>query len=55
MPHIPMVPSTPTTIQVFPEVTMLRDMMHLIIDRLKWIKKLVCLCIVVVVYPILTY
>jgi hypothetical protein len=35
------VPSTPTIVQVVPEVAMLGDRMNIIIDHLKWIDKLV--------------
>jgi hypothetical protein len=53
MTSIPIVPSSPTTIQVIPQVVVWRDRMDKIVDNLKWIEKLVCVCIVVVVYVIL--
>jgi hypothetical protein len=53
MTSIPIVPSSPTAIQVIPQVVVLRDRMDKIVDNLKWIEKLVCVCIVVVVYVVL--
>jgi hypothetical protein len=53
MSSITLVPYPLATIQVIPEVAVLRDMMHMIVDHLKWIEKLVCVCIVIVVYELL--
>jgi hypothetical protein len=44
IPHIPAVSLPPTTIQDIPEVVVLRDSMNRIVDHLKWIEKLVCVC-----------
>jgi hypothetical protein len=49
-PIIHIVSLPPTTIQAVLKVVMLRDRMDMIVDHLKWIEKLVCVCIVIVVY-----
>jgi hypothetical protein len=36
------IPLLPTTIQVVPEVDVLRDRMDRVVDHLKWIEKYVC-------------
>jgi hypothetical protein len=53
MHPIPLVPSPSTIVQVVLEVAVLRDRMDMIIDHLKWIEKLVCVCIVIIVYAVL--
>jgi hypothetical protein len=45
--------SPPIAVQVISEVAVLRDRIGRIVDHLKCIEKLVCVCIVVVVYTVL--
>jgi hypothetical protein len=52
-PINPIVPSPSTAVQVVSEVVVLRDRMDKIVDHLKWIEKLLCVCIVIIVYAVL--
>jgi hypothetical protein len=47
MEEMPPIPSPPTAVQAIPEVTVLRDRMVRIVENLKWIEKLVCVCVCV--------
>jgi hypothetical protein len=45
MELMPPIPLPPTAVQVVPEVVMLRVRMDRIVGHLKWITKLVCVCV----------
>jgi hypothetical protein len=47
------IPSPSIAGQAISEVAVLRDRMERIVDHLKWIGKLVCVCIVIIVYAVL--
>jgi hypothetical protein len=50
---MPSIHSPPTAVQDVLELAVLRDRMDKIVYHLKWIEKLVCVSIVVVVYVVL--
>jgi hypothetical protein len=50
---MPPIHSPPIAVQAIPKVVVLRDRMNMIIDHLKWIEKLMCVRIVVIVYAVL--
>jgi hypothetical protein len=45
MPPILVVPSPPTAVQAVPEVVVLRDRMDRMVDQLKCVEKLMCVCV----------
>jgi hypothetical protein len=45
MEQMLLIHSPPIAAQVVPKVVMLRDRMDRIVDHLKWIEKLVCVCV----------
>jgi hypothetical protein len=53
MEKMPPIPLPPIAVQDVPEVVVPRDRMDRIVDHLKWIEKLVCVCIVIAVYAVL--
>jgi hypothetical protein len=47
MSSIPAVPLLPTVVPSIPKVVMLRDRMDKIVYHLKWIEKILCVCVCV--------